>query len=387
MVTHDSPLYLGHILNLKMAIKNSQNIIFREGFAMPTEIEEENRDPDEISSKLTFLGLASKVLSDAHSAGQEALTAKQIWECAVEKGYHKRLTMFAKRGMPASPETNLTAQLGASIKESVEGGEFWYDNSRPRRYGLSRFKPSQFKVGTDGDSSEVYDAGDDSSNLDEDDSSTEIFNDTLTYREMDMHPYLVWYAKTYMNILCKTIIHNKTKRRNTPNLDWKHPDIMGCTDLNRLYNDGVMRFARKNGAELVSLYSFELKKCVSSADVSQSFFQAVSNSSWANEGYLVTAKIADDNARDELKSLSRSFGIGVILIDMEYPDLSIIISPARRRDSVDWSRINELAEINEDVKSFIGGCASVMEQNIQRSFDDVVTNSEDLGRKLSRVPQ
>ena len=42
----------------------------------------------------------------------------------------------------------------------------------------------------------------------------------------------------------------------------------------------------------------------------ESFFQAVSNSSWANEGYLVAAEIIqDDELLSELECLSIAFGI------------------------------------------------------------------------------
>jgi hypothetical protein len=61
------------------------------------------------------------------------------------------------------------------------------------------------------------------------------------------------------------------------------------------------------------VFSFELKKSLSFGNLREAFFQAVSNSSWANEGYLVAAEISqDEDFLSELRRLSSSFGIGVV---------------------------------------------------------------------------
>lgn len=44
-------------------------------------------------------------------------------------------------------------------------------------------------------------------------------------------------------------------------------------------------------------------------------FQAVSNSSWANEGYLVVLQEIDSEVLSELRRLNQSFGIGVIKLE------------------------------------------------------------------------
>lgn len=45
---------------------------------------------------------------------------------------------------------------------------------------------------------------------------------------------------------------------------------------------------------ILRIYSFELKKILNRGNYRESFFQAVSNSSWAHEGYLVCANLKED---------------------------------------------------------------------------------------------
>ena len=59
----------------------------------------------------------------------------------------------------------------------------------------------------------------------------------------------------------------------------------------------------------------------------ESFFQAVSYSSWANEGYLVAAEIIqDDELLSELECLSIAFGIGIIQLDITDIDALNIVT-------------------------------------------------------------
>ncbi len=103
----------------------------------------------------------------------------------------------------------------------------------------------------------------------------------------------------------------------------------------------------------IKLFSFELKRDLTFANLRESFFQTVSNSSWANEGYLVAAEISgDEEFRTELRRLSTSFGIGVIHLHIDDPDASEILFPARTRENLDWDAINKLT-INADFREFL----------------------------------
>ena len=101
------------------------------------------------------------------------------------------------------------------------------------------------------------------------------------------------------------------------------------------------------------LWSFEVKKELNTSNARKSFFQAVSNSSWANEGYLVATSISDGNTEKELRMLSALHGIGVILLNPENPSESEMILPARSRSDVDWESTNRILTENEDFRDYI----------------------------------
>ncbi len=57
------------------------------------------------------------------------------------------------------------------------------------------------------------------------------------------------------------------------------------------------------------------------------FFQAVSNSSWANFGYLVATEVQGYDTMKELRMLSSLHGIGFIQVNDDNPSDSQIIIP------------------------------------------------------------
>lgn len=88
------------------------------------------------------------------------------------------------------------------------------------------------------------------------------------------------------------------------------------------------------------------------ANLRECYFQAVSNSSWANEGYLVTLKI-DDDAVEEARRLANAFGIGVIKLDSLSVEEGQIIVPAAQRKQLDIDAMDRLATENKDFKAFL----------------------------------
>lgn len=55
----------------------------------------------------------------------------------------------------------------------------------------------------------------------------------------------------------------------------------------------------------------------------------------------------------EIKRLSNSFGIGIMKLDVDDPDSSEIIYPAKSKDNVDIDTMNKLAQINPNFKEFL----------------------------------
>ena len=110
----------------------------------------------------------------------------------------------------------------------------------------------------------------------------------------------------------------------------------------------------------------------------EAFFQAVSNSSWANESYLVAAKISNDqDFLSELKRLSSSFNIGVIKLDITNPEVSEIIMPAHFKENLDWDTINKLA-MNKDFREFLARVQKDLKSNevYKEQYDRILSKGE-----------
>lgn len=169
-----------------------------------------------------------------------------------------------------------------------------------------------------------------------------------SFHERDLHPLLVTFLDA-QGILAKTIYHEQSNK-NEEHQKWLHPDIIGVHFVEHS-NKVCQNFFRATNKEMsVEIYSYELKKGISSdSDLKRCYFQAVSNSSWANYGFLVFLEF-DLNLQEELERLNESFGIGAILIKPN-PYESKILFPARRKN-LDFKTINKLCNINEYFKLF-----------------------------------
>lgn len=121
-----------------------------------------------------------------------------------------------------------------------------------------------------------------------------------------------------------------TIRGETGGNQWLHPDIVAMEPVDKAWGKHVKACGHASGSTCVRLWSFEVKKTLTVANIRKCFFQAVSNSSWAHEGYLVATAIADDRVEQELRMLSALHGIGVILLDPENPSESEILLPHRK---------------------------------------------------------
>ena len=133
---------------------------------------------------------------------------------------------------------------------------------------------------------------------------------------------------------------------------WLHPDIVAMQTVDKEWNELVRSCVKNSNGQRVRLWSFEVKKTLNSSNVRKSFFQAVSNSSWANEGYLVATSISDSRVEQELRMLSALHGIGVILLNSENPSESDILLPAISRPEVDWQSVNRIVVENSDFKDY-----------------------------------
>jgi hypothetical protein len=146
-------------------------------------------------------------------------------------------------------------------------------------------------------------------------------------------------------------LHEESKNSKDDHQKWIHPDMIGIEFLNLTskVNKAFMKILNK--ADTFKITSYEIKKEINTDyELKKSYFQAVSNSSWANYGYLVALEISD-NLKDEMERLNQSFGIGIIELKSN-PYESRILFQAKFKE-LDFKTIDKLCKVNEKYEKFI----------------------------------
>lgn len=184
-----------------------------------------------------------------------------------------------------------------------------------------------------------------------DDASTPKSQEKVkTYDERDLHKLLSSYLKN-LGIYSKTIFHEQSTYGKDSNQIWTHPDVVGIRFLN-LQSKASQSFLKAiNRVDTFKLSSYEIKKEINSdSELKKAFFQAVSNSSWANYGYLVAFEISD-SLTEEMERLNQSFGIGIIELDSNPYKSKVLFQPKYR--DLDFKTIDKLCKINKEFEKFI----------------------------------
>lgn len=173
--------------------------------------------------------------------------------------------------------------------------------------------------------------------------------------ESELYPILGSYLKSELNIYSRRIDEKKSKKYRGPKGNiWLHPDVVGLELLDEKWNIKVKQSIKGAGGNRVKLYSYEVKKSITQSNLRECFFQAVSNSSWANQGYLVAEELkAEVLLFPELKMLSTLHGIGFIKLNKENPSESQILLHAIEKIEPDWVSINRLVNENSDFEEFV----------------------------------
>ena len=174
--------------------------------------------------------------------------------------------------------------------------------------------------------------------------------------EKDLYPLLaefLWsgFARP---IYAKRINEAKSSNKHGPEGNkWLYPDLVGMEDLTSDWGTEIQALVEVHSDKKAKLWSFEVKKFLKRSDARRFFFQALSNSSWANFAYLVAAEIHGTDTMRELRMLSALHGIGLIKLDIKNPVESQILIPAQERGDVDWDSCNRLAVENPDYREFV----------------------------------
>lgn len=277
---------------------------------------------------MTFLELAEEVLKQA----KYPLDYKQMWESAKNLGLDKQIGSEGK-----TPEASLSAQIYVNMRDKSDS-KFCIVSKRPTKFWLKARKNELI-----GKESELEQEIQESQ-------EKEIKSKEKGFCESDLHPLLVNFVANdeRFNLYCKTINANTSKNTNKGLNEWIHPDIVGIHFPFEDFDKNTLDLLQNLSNPSYKIYSFELKKFINNANLKECYFQAVSNSSWANEGYLVAYEIKDDDeVQNELARLNASFGIGVIELKSDE------IKFEAKSKELDIDTLDMLIRKNKDFKEFI----------------------------------
>ncbi|NDE16853.1 HrgA protein [bacterium] len=172
--------------------------------------------------------------------------------------------------------------------------------------------------------------------------------------EHAMYPLISLYLWEEFGVYSKRIDEKRSSNKRGPNGNrWLYPDVVGMEDLGAEWHQEVRDCVNQYSDKRTKLWSFEAKLLINRSNVRECYFQAVSNSSWANFGYLVAAEIEGQDTLKELRMLFAAHGIGLIKLDADNPAESQVLIPARERDEIDWDMANRLATENRDFLDYV----------------------------------
>jgi hypothetical protein len=296
--------------------------------------------------------LAEKIIRDA----RKPLSPVEIWEIAESQGYKEKLNLTGR----TVPNT-IGAQIYIDIKDN-QNTVFLKIKTKPTRFYLKDL-PQNYDI-----------------NLLDNQTIQQTAQKIKSYSERDLHPLLSYYVYTYNSIYTKTIFHESSKKKIFA--QWQHPDIVGVFYPMEQWEAEVFEVVNYTGNQPVKIFSYELKKELGFSNLRESYFQAVSNSSWANEGYLVASEIdRSDDFMSEVIRLSNSFGIGLISLDTTNPDDSEILIQARQKEILDIEMMNKISQINPNFKEFLMRIRTDLNsKEIRKEKFDKIIETEELIR-------
>lgn len=293
---------------------------------------------------MSKLSQSQKIVELLKTNPNKKFNARQIAEQIVEsypEDYRD------KRQNPRFSDQNsfmsqVVAEIGSQKDQIVKNDThvFWQDKPRPRVYWYNPEKVVG-EIAPETDENEVETL------------AVPTIAETA-FSEHDLYPILIDYLNTELKLYCQRIDEKRSKNsRGSGGNQWLHPDIVAMQPVDKEWNELIRSCVKQGAGQSVRLWSFEVKKELTGSNARKSFFQAVSNSSWANEGYLVATSISDSSVEQELRMLSALHGIGVILLNPENPSESEMMLPAISRAEVDWQSVNRILVENADFKDYI----------------------------------
>lgn len=287
------------------------------------------------------LNLGKTILAYLQDRPEERLTARQIAEW-IFATFPDECQAKKQSSQYVSTDTELVQQLVAEISSQRprlqrKHPELKTTEGRPRKYYYSE-KSDSAEVAAAESESVVPAPG--------------VSGEKLG--EHGLYPLLSLYLWEEFGVYSKRIDEKRSSNKRGPNGNrWLYPDVVGMEDLGADWHQEVRDCVNQYSDKRTKLWSFEAKLLINRSNVRESFFQAVSNSSWANFGYLVAGEIEGQDTLKELRMLFASHGIGLIKLDVDNPADSQVLIPARERDDIDWDMANRLATENRDFLGYV----------------------------------
>lgn len=310
------------------------------------------------------LNLVKAVIGFLKERPEEKFTARQIadWvfatypaECQAKKDSSQALETDADLVQQIVRE--ISSQMPRLQKKLQE---LKMTEGRPRKFYFSLLSDSDEVAAAEGES-----AVPDSSNA-------------LKVDEHALYPLLSQYLWKEFKVYSKRIDEKRSSNKRGPNGNrWLYPDVVGMEDLGAEWHQEVRDCVNQYSDKRTKLWSFEAKLLINRSNVRECFFQAVSNSSWANFGYLVAAEIGGTDTLKELRMLFAAHGIGFIKLDIDNPADSQVLIPARERDEIDWDMANRLATENRDFLEYVKLVKQFYQTGEARLADWDVPETED----------
>ena len=189
---------------------------------------------------------------------------------------------------------------------------------------------------------------------------------------------LIEFLYAEQNIYAMRINEKRSKNTyGTGANKWLHPDIVAMEDLTSDWNEEIKGVVSEYSDKKTKLWSFEVKILINRSNLRESFFQTVSNSSWAYYGYLVASQIEGHDTLKELRMLCKSYGIGLIKIDTANHLESEFLIPATEKHNIDWDIANRLALENKDFRIYVDNIRSFYRMGKVKETDWGISQSDD----------
>ena len=283
---------------------------------------------------MTYYDAAKKVLEQS----DVPMKVDEIWEKACELGYDKIIAETLNGKISKTPIASLASVIYVDIKYNPTSTIF-------TKVGKGKFL---LKSKINSSNQNLI------NNTNEEDTDDIIVNNSANKKilEEDLHIPLTKYLYS-MKIYSKTINANATDVNLKGKMKWGTPDIIAVTFKDYI-NKSVLKLFNYINLPTTELYAYELKLKLTLGNLTEYYFQALSNSGWANEAWLVAMEINENDIdlMEEIKRLNQSFGVGIIRLDYNNPEDSEILFSAKKRNDLDIDTMHKLCN-NRQFQDFI----------------------------------